>query len=118
HGGKLTIDLLIYYIDGEFPSVRHCIPGIHDQIQDYLLHLNRINLYLAQTIINRGQDYDMFPDQAANHLVHTPKSVPEIDHPWLQDLFSAECQQLPGSVGRAVGSVLNLLKPVVWRILR
>jgi hypothetical protein len=54
--------------DTERATFRHCVPGVHAQVQQHLLKLRRVGLDPANLRVKFRTDADSFPDDSLQHL--------------------------------------------------
>ena len=67
---------------------------IDDQIHDDLLELALVRLGATQRGIFPHAELDVISHQAAKHALHVLEDPIQVQHPRIQHLVSAECQQL------------------------
>jgi multidrug efflux system outer membrane protein len=65
--------------------------------------------YLSQEAVQLGQQRNILTDQAFQHRLRFLNRRVQVQHPRLDDLLSAEYQQLPGKTGGTVTGLPDLL---------
>ena len=73
------VEIHVRRLQGDFPAFGHGITGIHNQIQNHLLHLTGIGFHLAQRFLLSGGQFVMLADQSPEHLFHVGDHDVEIE---------------------------------------
>ncbi len=94
-------------LDHQLAAVRHGIPGIARQIHDHLLKLHGIGFYFAEGRFELRAQFDLFPDESAQHGLNTFYDFVQVNYPGLQDLTPAESQKLARQVGGVLSCVVK-----------
>ena len=82
--------------DDEFAALGHGVPGVDRQVQDDLFHLAGVSLDDRQHRFEIEKEFDVFTDEAAQHLFQITDDPVEIELLGLQHLLATEGQKLPG----------------------
>ncbi len=106
--GILLIELDIAGFDGELPSARHRVAGIHGQVHDDLLELSRIRQDVSELARQMHCEVDVFTEQAAEHALDPPDDLVHVRDPGLDDLLAAEAQELSGQGCRSLARLVHL----------
>src|SRR6476661_2604181 len=95
--------------DGHTPAtIRHRIPRVDDEIHDNLLDLAGIDTHASQIRIDVNEELNVHSEQALQHLLHVEHQGSEFHNLRLNDLFSAESQELSRQGSSAIGGFQNL----------
>src|SRR5215467_107910 len=105
--GRNFIKVNVGRLQHEFSAMLHGVPCIHDKIEDDLLDLCTIGANGAQVRGKDGTHFNVFTDDAAQHLFKIVNQGVEIEDFGLQNLAAAEGQKLARQGSGAVGSVIN-----------
>src|ERR1700683_238169 len=109
---KLAIDLVELdeiRFDCERSNVRHCVAGVHRQIEEHLLDLTAVGSDVAHIASCYDPQLDVLPDTPRQQVVHVRYDGVEVKHFRLGDVPASEDEQLPGELHRAFGSALDVL---------
>lgn len=96
-------------LDREHAAVDHRVARIDDEVHEHLLELVRVDLHAVEHRLELRMEFDVFPNQTPEHLLHAADGVVEIEDRRLAHLLSAERQQLPRERRRAARGITNLL---------
>ena len=108
---ELAIDLVELdeiRFDCERSTVRHCVVGVHRQIEEHLLDLTVLGFYVRHCFLLRPAAR-CAPRDSAPAVVHVRYDGVEVKHFRLGDVPASEDAHLPGELHRAFGSVLDVL---------
>lgn len=97
----------------ELATFWHGILGIDDQIHDDLLELPGVGAGVSGVRGKARDQFDILADQRPQQALHIADDTVDVDHLELEELLSAECQQLPGEACGAVGCLLDALNFMV-----
>ena len=90
------VELHVGGLDHEVAAFRHRVSGVDCQVHDHLLELTGIGLDTIERPVQRGHQPDVLADQALQERLGARHDTVEIEHLRLQDLLTAEGQQLLG----------------------
>ena len=83
-------DANILRLDCQPSPTRHSITGVHCQVHQDLLDLAGINFYAPNLGFGNKAEFDVFADQAGEHLIHVGDDVVQVEDLRLHDLTAAE----------------------------
>ena len=104
-------------LDEQAPATRHCVLGVHGQIENHLFQLMRVRIHLRAFGTKREAHLHVFSQQAPEHRLHVLEQVVQIQHSWLQNLLPAEGQQLAGQACCALPGFVDLFQLFPERIV-
>ena len=86
----------IFRLDAQRSSVGHGIASVDHQIQYDLFDLSGVGFHSIQLRIEDKREFNIFFDQAAQHLVQIANRLIDIENYRFDHLLTAEHQELPG----------------------
>ena len=104
---KGIIQLFHFHFDFEFPAIRHCFTGIHDEVHQYLFQLPRIHPNRAEFRVSNFHQSDILRDQALKYGIHIIQQRAEIEHFRFNDLLPTERQEFTGQISGMMSGLLN-----------
>ena len=114
--GRVLVQLDVPGLDGNPAAVRHRIAGVHDEVDDDLLELSRVDGHAAEFRGRPEHERDVLTDQPLEHLGHARDHFVEAQHRGGENLLSAERQELRRQPTRARRRPLDDAEPVAERI--
>jgi hypothetical protein len=94
HTQTLVRKVHVDRLEGQFPPLGHGVPGVHAQIHDHLLDLSRIRLDFSKLPVGADQHLDVLAQKPRQHFSHSREELIQVQHHGLDELFSAERQEL------------------------
>jgi len=76
--------------DRDPPAARHCIAGVHNQIDDNLLDLARVRSHGSRGRIQQENKFDILADQPAQHVTHAADHRIDVEQRRMRHLAAAE----------------------------
>ena len=95
--------------NGQSATLRHCVTSIDDKINDDLLNLSRIGLHASHRRIQDYGQFDVLPNERAEHLRSFYDYCIKVENDRLKHLLAAECQKLLSQGSSSVCGFLNRL---------
>ena len=92
------------------PAPGHGVPGIDHQVHDHLLDLAGVGHDLAQIRLGDGDQFDVFTEEAPQHLIQVQDQIIEVEHLGGEDLLAAEGQELAGQGGGPLRRLVDFLQ--------
>ena len=112
------VELDVRGLDGQLAALRHGVAGVDGQVHQDLFDLAGVGPHRAQSHGRPDGELDVLADEAREHLAGFFDEVVQVEHPRLQNLLSAEGQQLPGERRRALPGLLDLHEVRPQRVAR
>ena len=78
----------------ELPTIRHRVASVDGEIDEVLLELRRVARIDGARRRGSSIEIDVSHEQASQHRLHVPDDRADVDRPRLNDLLSAERQEL------------------------
>ena len=95
-------------LNRELPAARHGVGGIDHQIDENLLELRRIHHDEADPWRERNHQVDMLEYEPLEHRLHAADDHVDVENFRLQDLFSAEGEELSREARSTFSRLLDL----------
>src|SRR5262249_7418091 len=83
------------------------VASVGRQIDENLVHLNRVDIHAPQALLQVRLQGDVFPEQPFEYAAHAQDDPVKVHSPRPDHLAFAEGQQLLGQPGRALGRVTD-----------
>src|SRR3954464_11412249 len=115
--GVVIVELYVAGLNADATALLHRVAGIDDEVDQNLLELPRVGDYVSTCATGRA-DADVFPNQTAQHRLDIPDHGIQVEHPRLEDLLSAEREQLSSQCRGPLGCVPDLSHILAARIGR
>ncbi len=109
-GGGIFVDGGALGADEELAAFGHGVAAIDGEVEDNLFEHDGVDLDVGEVGGEGEVDGDTFADGALHHIGHVFDELVGVEHDWLEELFSAEGEELSGEVGGAFGSEGDLLE--------
>ena len=108
-GGEFLAEQDVGGFNGQPPAVGHGVAGVNSQVDDDLFELGRVHFYGPQGRCQAGVQFDVFADDAPQHLAHGGDDGVAVEHFGLDDLFAKRERVLisNGVFGEILGSFEN-----------
>src|SRR5207245_2861859 len=95
--------------DGEAAAGRHGVARIHGEVEDDLIDLPRVGDDQPHTFAQMHGNFDVLPEQPAQHRFDVRHHTVEIDRLDFKDLLAAEGEELVRQGGAAASALLDQL---------
>src|SRR5262249_222111 len=100
--GLSDVEVNIARLDDASSSIRHSVARIYHQVHQHLLHLAGIRFHHPELSVRDELQFDMGPDNSAEHLADTADHLIQIEGFSLEHLLAAKGQQLLGELAGSV----------------
>jgi hypothetical protein len=89
-------------------TLAHSIPGIHDEIHNHLLKLDRVRPDRSEFRLQESDQFNILPDDWSEHGRYIGNHGVQVAHNRLQHLPAAKRKELAGKFRRALCGTKNL----------
>ena len=96
-------------LDAQLAAVRHRVARVDHQVQDDLLDLTGICFDASEMVVQHYGEFDVFFDQATEHLFRVRYDLVDIQDDWFNNLLTTEHQELARERSSTVRRLLDLL---------
>jgi hypothetical protein len=108
-GPSPAADLPLVSLYREYPTRRHPVPGVQDQVHQHLFQVPRVDPDRAGAGTQPELEPDIGAEQPLDQALHAADDPIQMEHPGLERLLAAEGEELAGEQGTAVGRLPDLL---------
>ena len=102
------VDVDVRGFDRQAAARRHRVARVDRQVEDDLFELAGVGPDARQRRRERRRELDVFANQPPQHVAHVGDQRIQIDDRRLHHLLAAECEQLSGQAGSALGRLHDL----------
>src|ERR1700676_833832 len=113
---KLLIHVEVRSGERQLAPLRHGVPCIDREVEDNLFDLAFVRPDPCQPSIKISSEFDVFADQALQHLPHVLDHGIQIENLWIQNLLTAESKKLARKRCGTVTGFQNLIHAVAQRM--